>query len=141
MKKEDVTHIGVITRISADMLTIRTDEECRCDGCAVAVLCNKDSADGHEDLSVNVDHAARLSVGDRVEVTASSSSTLLATWWALILPTAIFVGVILGVRFGWPQSGGWSILAGFAALVIYDLFLYLFRIRIAQKVRWKVRKV
>ena len=141
MKKEDVTHRGIITGISADILTVRTDEECRCDGCAVAALCNKDSSDDHELLSVNTDCASDFSVGERVEVTASSSSTLLATWWALVLPTLVFIGVILGVRFGWPESGGWSILAGFVALAVYDLFLYLFRRRIAQKVRWTVRRL
>lgn len=141
MKKEDVTHTGIITDVRNNLLTIRTDEECRCDGCAVAALCNKDSDDGHEMLAVNTDRASDFKVGERVEVTASSSSTLLATWWALLLPTLIFIGAILGVRFGWPESGAWSILAGFVALAVYDFFLYLFRKRIAQKVRWKVSRL
>ncbi len=139
MKKEDVTHKGVITGITANVLTIRTEDECRCDGCAVMALCNKDSSDSHETRSINVGDTSRYSVGERVEVTASPSSTLLATWWALVLPTLVFIGVILGVRFGWPESGAWSILAGFVALGVYDLFLYLFRKRIASRVVWKVR--
>ncbi len=141
MKKEEVTHKGVITQISADMMVIRTDEECRCDGCAVAALCNKDSSGERETLTINVGDTSRFSVGDRVAVTASSSSTLLATWWTLVLPTVIFIGVILGVRFGYPESGAWSILAGFVALGLYDLLLFLFRKRIARNVRWKVDRI
>ncbi len=141
MKKESVTHKGTITQISGNILTVRTDDECRCDGCAVAVLCNKDSSDGRESLSINVDDGSRFAIGDRVEASASSGSTLFATWFALILPTIVFIGVILGVRFGYPDSGAWSILAGFIALGLYDLVLFLYRKRIARRVVWKVARL
>ena len=115
MSKEDVSHKGVIQRVERDYLVISTEDDCT--------------------------GASDFSVGERVEVTATSSSTLRATWWALILPTLIFGGVVLGCRLGFPALGGWSIAIGFAALGLYDLFLYAQRRRLAQKISWKVRRI
>lgn len=140
MKKENVTHRGVIESVGNKILIIRTEDECRCDGCAVVALCNtKDKSS--ELLTIDTPHAADFVPGDRVEVTATSSSTLRATWWALVLPTLIFVGVILGARLGFPSLGGWSIAVGFVALGLYDLVLYKMRRKLAQKMIWEITKI
>lgn len=141
MKKENVTHKGVIVRISGNTLTLRTDEACQCDGCAVVALCNKSEGSGSELLNIDTPEAADFREGERVEATASSDSTLLAAFWALIVPTVLFIGTILGMRFAWPDSGAWSIGAGFLVLGIYDFFLWLARKRIARRVSWKVSRL
>lgn len=140
MKKEDVTHRGVVERIGENTLTIKTVDDCRCDGCAVSALCN--GKDKEEELmTINVSDSSRYSVGDRVEITASSASTLRATWWALGLPTLAFVSTILICRLGFPELGGWSIAIGFAVLGLYDLFLYFNRRRLSGKIVWTVNKL
>ncbi len=139
MKQDYVTHSGTITHVTDSTLTLRTDGSCSCDGCAVASLCNKDTSSGGESITIDTPQARQYSVGQQVEVIASSGSTLRATWWALLLPTILFVGIILGVRLLWPQSGAISLVAGFVALAIYDLGLYLFRRRLAQKIIWTIR--
>ncbi|MCM1076133.1 MAG: SoxR reducing system RseC family protein [Bacteroides sp.] len=140
MSKEDVTHRGVIRKVENGYLVIRTDDECKCDGCAITALCNKGD-DKTELLTIDTPEARKFAIGERVEVTATSSSTLWATWWALILPTLIFGGVIVGLRLGVPSLGGWSIAFGFAALGLYDVFLYRNRKRFAQKISWKINKI
>lgn len=139
MKKEDVTHKGIITQVGPHTLTINTSDDCRCDGCAVAVMCNGKDKET-EMITIDVHDAYRFQKGEHVVVTATSGSTLIATWWALILPTLIFVGLILGFRIGTPEIGGWSIAIGFAGLGMYDLFLYFFRKRLSHKIKWKVEK-
>lgn len=139
MKKEDVTHKGIITQVGPHTLTIMTSDDCKCDGCAVAVMCNGKDKES-ELITIETSDAYRFQNGDHVVVTATSSSTLLATWWALILPTVIFVGLILGFRIGYPEIGGWSIAIGFAGLGLYDLCLFLFRKGLANKIKWKVEK-
>ena len=139
MKQDYVTHSGTITHVTDSTLTLRTDGSCSCDGCAVASLGNKDTSSGGESITIDTPQARQYSVGQQVEVIASSGSTLRATWWALLLPTILFVGIILGVRLLWPQSGAISLVAGFVALAIYDLGLYLFRRRLAQKIIWTIR--
>ena len=139
MKQDYVTHSGTITHVTDSTLTLRTDGSCSCDGCAVASLCSKDTSSGGESITIDTPQARQYSVGQQVEVIASSGSTLRATWWALLLPTILFVGIILGVRLLWPQSGAISLVAGFVALAIYDLGLYLFRRRLAQKIIWTIR--
>lgn len=141
MSKEDVSHKGVIQRVERDYLVISTEDDCKCEGCAITALCNSKGGENHETLTIDCPGASDFSVGERVEVTATSSSTLRATWWALILPTLIFGGVVLGCRLGFPALGGWSIAIGFAALGLYDLFLYAQRRRLAQKISWKVRRI
>lgn len=140
MNKDYVTHSGTITSVNDGSITLRTEDVCRCDGCAVASLCNKDSSSEHESITVNTPDARHYSVGEHVEVTASSGSTLRASWWALMLPTLLFIGVILAVRLIWSDSGLWSLAAGFTVLAVYDLLLYLFRKRLAQNITWKVRR-
>lgn len=141
MSKEDVTHRGVIEKIGDGYLALRTEEDCKCDGCAVMALCNTKEGGQPELLTIDTPEAKDYSIGEKVEVTATSASTLLATWWALILPTLIFGGVIVGLRLGVPSLGGWSIACGAAALGLYDLFLYRNRKRFAQKISWKIRKI
>ena len=142
MKDKGVTHKGIVQKVEGNAITIVTEENCSCDGCAVAMLCNKSSEGGEEAarsmVTVNSPDAQRFKPGDHVELTASSGSTLSAAWWALILPSVLFIATILGVRLGWPQSGGWSIGAGFAVLGLYDLGLYLFRKRLGANMVWKI---
>lgn len=146
MKKDNVTHRGIITRIdtASHALIIHTEEECKCEGCAVVAICNKESdpaAEGGskgEDVLIDVPDTAQYRVGQRVEVSAGSASTLRATLWALILPTVIFIAVLLGVNLGYPDAGGWAILWAFVALAVYDLGLWIFRRRLASAIVWKV---
>ncbi len=141
MNKDYVTHSGIITRIDDGSLTLRTEEACRCEGCAVASLCNKDSSSEQESITINTPESSLYNVGERVEIIASSGSTLRATWWALMLPTLLFIGIVLAVRLIWHNSGAWSLVTGFVVLAIYDLFLYRFRKRLAQNISWKVRRL
>lgn len=140
MSKEDVTHRGVIESVGRNSLTIRTEEACKCDGCAITALCNTKGG-GHELLTIDTPLASDFNPGERVEVTASSGSTLRATWWALILPTLIFGGSVVGIRLGFPELGGWSLAIGFGFLLLYDLLLYRLRRQLAQKISWKVTRL
>lgn len=146
MKKDNVTHRGIITRIdpASHSLTIHTEEDCKCEGCAVVAICNKtpgpaaEKGTVGEDVVIDIPDTAGFRVGQRVEVSAGSASTLRATLWALIFPTVIFVAVLLGVNLGRPGSGGWAIAWAFAALALYDLGLWLFRKKLARKIAWQV---
>ena len=145
MSKEDVTHRGVIEKVERGFIVIRTDDEQKCEGCAITAICNsnngKKEGKQRELLTIDTPSSGDFNVGERVEVSATSGSTLRATWWALILPTLIFGGVIVGLRLGFPSLGGWSIALGFAALGLYDFFLYKRRRSLAQKISWKIRKI
>lgn len=140
MKKENVTHRGVIKHVAPRSLTIITDDECRCDGCAVVAICNKGGeGDSRETVTIDLPDTSAFHAGQRVEVTAASATTVRATWWALILPTLIFVGVLLGSNLGNPDSGAWAIAWAFGALAVYDFLLWLFRHRLASRLVWKVK--
>lgn len=141
MSKEDVSHRGVIEKIEPGYLVIRTEEACKCDGCAITALCNSKDGGGKQLLTIDTPDAGAYAVGQRVEACATSGSTLFAAWWALILPTIIFAGVTLVCRFAWPETGGWSLAIGFASLALYDFLLYLKRRHLAQKIKWKVRLI
>lgn len=140
MSKEDVSHRGIVEKVADGYIVIRTEEQCKCDGCAITALCNNKDG-GKELLTIDTPDASAFAPGERVEASATSSSTLQAAWWALILPTIVFAGVTLACRYGYPESGGWSLAAGFLALALYDYFLYRQRKRLAQKVSWKIRKL
>ena len=142
MSDKGVTHKGIVKSVTGDTITILADDNCSCDGCAVSMLCNKtsgDEGDSGELVTVSSPDASAFKPGERVELSASSGSTLSAAWWALILPSVLFIATILGVRLGWPRSGGWSIGAGFIVLGLYDLGLYLGRHRLSSNMVWRVK--
>lgn len=141
MKQDYVSHKGIVTAVSDGSLTLRAEEVGNCDGCAVAVICNKDksSDSATETITIDLPDALRFKVGDRVEAIASSGSTLRAALWALIVPTLVFILLVVGVRMAWPSLGAWSIAIGFGGLALYDLFLYLNRRRLASRLAWSVR--
>lgn len=142
MKKDSVTHRGVIKAVTPTSITILTDDDCRCDGCAVVALCNKSGeGDGGETVTIDLPDASRYRPGQRVEVTASSSATLRATLWALIVPVILFIGVLLGCNLWCSCSDTFSILMSFIALSIYWLLLWVFRRRLATGLRWQVREL
>lgn len=144
MKQDYVSHTGIVMAVSDGSLTIHTSEAASCEGCAVSVICNKDSKkDGEsgETITLDIPDALRFKVGERIEAIASSGSTLRAAVWALIIPSVVFVAVIIGVRLAWPATGAWSVAIAFAALGLYDLFLYLNRRRMASRLSWTVRRL
>lgn len=142
MKQDYVSHKGIVTAVRDGSLTLRAEDNCSCDGCAVAVICNKDKSSSEgETITIDLPDAVRFKVGERVEAIASSGSTLRAAFWALIIPTLIFIILTVGVRLIWPSTGSWSVAVGFGGLVVYDLFLYLIRRRLASRLSWTVRRL
>lgn len=143
MKQDYVSHKGIVTAVRDGSLTLRAEEVGSCDGCAVAVICNKDKSGegGTETITIDLPDALRFKVGDRVEAIASSGSTLRAALWALIVPTLIFIILVVGTRQIWPGLGSWSIAIGFGGLALYDLLLYLNRRRLASRLSWSVRLI
>ena len=141
MKQDYVSHIGTVIAVRDGSLTLRAEEAGNCDGCAVAMICNKDKSDesGAETITIDLPDALRFKAGDRVEAIASSGSTLRAAFWALIIPTLIFIILVVGCRLAWPSLGSWSIAIGFGGLALYDLFLYPNRRRLASRLAWSVR--
>ena len=63
MSKEDVTHRGVIESVGRNSLTIRTEEACKCDGCAITALCNTKGG-GHELLTIDTPLASDFNPGE-----------------------------------------------------------------------------
>lgn len=143
MKQDYVSHKGIVIAVRDGSLTLRADENCSCDGCAVSALCNKDKSgpDGGETITIDLPDALHFKVGERVEATASSGSTLRAAVWALIIPTLVFIALIVLCRLLFPAVGDWSIAIGFAGLGLYDLFLYLNRRRLASRLSWTVNRL
>lgn len=144
MNKDKVTHIGIVTAVSERHIVVRTEDIAKCDGCAVAALCNKGSesgADSSEVITVDTPDAASYQVGTRVKLQASSASTLSASWWSLILPTLLFIATLLAMNILLPSAGAWNIAAAFGALALYTLFLYLMRSRLAAAIHWSVERL
>ena len=143
MKQDYVSHKGIVTAVSDGSLTLRAEEVGSCDGCAVSVICNKDKSGeaGSETITIDLPDALRFKVGDRVEAIASSGSTLRAALWALIVPTLVFLILVVSCRQLFPGLGAWSIAIGFGGLALYDLLLYLNRRRLASRLAWSVRRL
>ncbi len=48
MSKEDVTHRGIIQKVERSSLVILTEDECKCDGCAITALCSSKGGEQKE---------------------------------------------------------------------------------------------
>lgn len=142
MKKDSVTHRGVIKAVTPRTLTILTDDDCRCEGCAVVALCNKGGeGENAETVTIDLPDTSAWHTGERVEIIASSGATLRATFWALIVPVILFVGVLLGCNLLGQCSDSLSIVLAFIGLAIYWCLLWLLRSKLAAGLKWSIRAI
>lgn len=124
---DETLHHGTVKAVGPDRLTIAIHDELSCDGCAVAAFCGKGNSG---EMTISTREASEFSVGDRVEVSATTPSQQAAIVWALALPLAIFLAVVF-----------FSAPAALASVMLYYCILYLFRNRLQNSLHWKIRKI
>lgn len=124
---DETLHHGTVKAVEPDRLTIAIHDELSCDGCAVAAFCGKGN---QGEMTVAAVDASDFRPGDRVEVSATTPSQQAAIIWALILPLALFLGLVF-----------FSAAAALASVMVYYGVLYLFRDKLQNSLHWKIRKI
>ena len=137
MSVDNVTHRGTVEQVNGDTILVKlSGDECRCDGCSITALCTGRSVEGPVITVSGCRDARHYRVGDRVVLTASSTSTMMSSLWLFVIPLIILVSLVL---YGASRDGGiWSVLSGIAAMIVYDGILFLFRHRLASGIKWNV---
>lgn len=120
-----ISHIGTIDSISAGMVHVRITQNSACSSCKVASHCT--SAESKEKvIDVRCADAERYSIGQEVNVMASTAVGMKAVILAFVIPTIVLMSVIIGcIMSGTTELT--AALSGLLSLLPYYIILYLCR--------------
>lgn len=136
MSVSEVSHSGIVRRISPSSATVEIVSQSACGSCAAAGLCTVAEASRKE---IEVPGVSGFSVGEEVDVTLRRSLGLRASLLAYGLPAVIVLLLVVGLSM---TSIGelWAGLAGLGALAAYYFVLYLLRDRISRDYVFTIQK-
>lgn len=116
------SHPGIVTAVDKGRVSVRIEAVSACASCAAHARCGF-AESKEKTVEVPAADAQRYAPGDSVTVHIDENRGLLAVWLAYILPALLILAVI--ALFSILHFPEWAVvLAAFAALGLYILFLY-----------------
>lgn len=132
-----IRHSGVVDAVEGGCVKVRILQTSACAHCKIAGHCNaSDSKEKIVDV-YGVADAARFKVGDEVVVTASMGIASQALLLGFGLPFVVLVGVLFCV-YALTADEAVAALSGLASLIPYYILLWLFRNRLAGRMRFGI---
>ncbi|MBD5226604.1 MAG: SoxR reducing system RseC family protein [Bacteroides sp.] len=135
---EPIDHIAVIKAFpSPGIADVVMSDSGQCDSCAAAKLCHHGVGPEKTVLSVSVAPGLELKVGDKVVVRGTEAIHRRAIMLATVIPCLGLVAV-MAIVFILTLSSGLAALAGFGAMILFFLLLFVFRDKLAREFRFSV---
>lgn len=131
-----INHEGIVTSTGNGKVSVRITQAATCATCKIAGHCNA-SEQQEKTIEVYTDDAQRYQVGENVKVSTDAHTGHRAVWLGYGIPLVLMVVTLFLVRLI-SGSDGAAALSSIAILIPYYLLLYLFRGRIAQKVKFYI---
>lgn len=131
-----IEHKGIIKEVFPDKVIVQTEQTSACAGCHAKQACS--TFDKKERLMEIAMAGNGFKPGEPVIVTGKSSLGLSAVWYAFVLPLILMLSPlsIKNIR----QNEGIASLTALSILVIYYVFLYIFRERLKRKFIFEIKK-
>ncbi len=132
-----VRHSGIVETVDGECVKVRILQASACAHCKISGHCNaSDSKEKIVDVR-GVADASRFKAGDEVVVYASMNTASQALMLGFGLPFVVLVGVLFCV-YALTADEALSALSGIAALIPYYILLWLFRERLAGRMRFGI---
>ncbi|MDE5704803.1 SoxR reducing system RseC family protein [Muribaculum sp.] len=134
-------HHGIVTGISSRTLSVSIASGADCAGCAVKSVCHP-SGKPQDEIIVKAaiprsERTRNFNIGDKVEISISTSKRMKAIFLALALPCLLLVcGTFTAIWLGTSQT--MAATAGIAATAIYYFILYICRDSFFSNPHWVV---
>ncbi len=136
LPQDNITHDGIISHISKDVITVMIVSKASCASCQVAGAC---SASDVEDKSVEVKRALHdnYNVGDKVVVMMDQSLGTWAVMFGYVFPfLVLLIGLIVFTQL--LDSEGVAGLLALSLLAPYYIILYLSRKQMAKTFQFRI---
>ena len=139
-KIEYIRHSGQISGIDPQhsTVTVSVIENADCGGCPASKLCNNFDSDKNT-LVVPVRDCSDFKIGDFVTLYGSERIHRKAIMLCTVIPSIALVAVMIGV-FLLTANELAACLSGIGALVVFYVFLYLVRNKIAHEFTFNIEK-
>ena len=134
---EAIEHDGIVSSVEGRRLKVEIVSQSACAGCHARKECISSLDSAVKTIEVTAPDGDSYSVGERVHLSISGSSGVLAVMMCYIAPLAVCL-VTLALLIGYGISEGLSALISLACVTLYLLILFIFRRSIAQKVDIKI---
>lgn len=131
-----INHEGIVTSTGNGKVSVRITQAAACATCKIAGHCNA-SEQQEKTIEVYTDDAQHYHVGESVKVSTDAHTGHRAVWLGYGIPLVLMVVTLFLVRL-LSGSDGAAALSAIAILIPYYILLYLFRARIAQKVKFNI---
>ena len=136
MSEETISHEGVITKITDDVLEIKITAMSACAACHAKSACNmSDQAD--KILTVPRPKGQEFQLFQKVNVIMSVGQGNKAAILAYLIPIVVLLGALF-ICLGVGLSEGLSALIGIGALAPYYLILYTQRDKLKKKFEYRI---
>ena len=136
MSEENISHEGVITRITDDELEIKIIAQSACAACHAKSACTM-SDQAEKILTVPKPEGKEFSLMQKVKVTMAVSQGNRAAVLAYLIPILLLLAALF-ICLGLGMGEGWSALVSIAVLIPYYLILYLRKDRLQKRFEYTV---
>lgn len=136
MSKETISHEGVVTRITDDVLEIKILAQSACAACHAKSACGM-GEHAEKVLTVPRPQGQEFHLFQKVNVVMAVSQGNKAAVLAYLIPILVLLGVLFACL-GLGLGEGLSALIGIAALVPYYFILYLKRDKIKGQFEYRI---
>ena len=136
MSEETISHEGVVTKITDDVLEIKIVAQSACAACHAKSACTM-SDQAEKTLLVPRPQGQEFHLFQKVKVIMSVGQGNKAAVLAYLVPILVLLGVLF-TCLGFGLNEGLSALIGIAALIPYYLILYSQREKLKKKFEYRI---
>ena len=131
-------HEGVIKNISEHTVDVVISSQSACASCHAKSLCGV--SENTQKIITAIRPDFELTVGEKVVVYASVQNAVFSVIVAYVIPSVILIGIIPCVlALGFNETI--AAISAVGCVVIYYLFLYLFRQSIGKKIKFTIAQI
>lgn len=136
----DIKHIGTVTGLHKDAVTVRVEQRAACAGCASQGSCTLSSEKKDMMLTVKHPQPTLFSVGETVHLVSTKNKLYAAVFVAYVLPLLGIMAVVVGCMH-WLNNEVWAAALGLVFCGIYALLLLLMPNKYTQKWQIDIQKI
>ena len=136
---ENIEHAGCVQRIECNRVYVAITSNSACGTCSARKACGM-SESAEKIVEVETADAAEYAVGDEVIVSVRRRAGLRAVAFAYAIPLVVLIVVLAGVKAAGASDGA-AAAGALIAVALYYLLLWAFRARMAEKIKFAIRKI
>ena len=136
---ENIEHSGRVQRIEGRTVFVAITSNSACGSCRARKACGV-SESAEKIIEVETASAGSYEVGEEVIVAVRKRAGLRAVLFAYVIPLAVLTVLLAGVKAAGAEDGA-AAAASLAGVALYYLLLWLLRARMAEKIKFAIRKI